>query len=72
MTKANGAAIPKWTPAELGERLGRAVRAVEDVERRQDELWVEWTLLQADAELLNRKLAAFAKLVPGCLTQRKG
>ncbi len=58
------------TPNELGERFARAVNAVADIERRQDEIYVEWTLLQADAALLARKLDAFAQAVPGCLTNK--
>ena len=59
------------SPADLAGRLDRAVGAVADIERRQDELYVEWTLLQADAAVLARKLEAFAQLVPGCLGVRQ-
>lgn len=58
------------TPDELYKRFGRAVSAVADIERRQDKLYVEWTLLQADAAVLARKLNAFAQADPGCLTNK--
>ena len=54
-------------PSELSEKLACAATAVDDIYRRQDAIYVEWTLLQADAALLARKLDAFAELIPGCL-----
>ena len=48
-------------------KLARACNEREALERRQDEICVDWTLLQADMEILNSKLEAFAKAVPGCL-----
>ena len=52
---------------QLADRFARAADELVDIERRQDELYVEWTVLQADIEILNRKLEAFARAVPGCL-----
>ena len=55
------------SPADLVNRLECAVAALADLECRQDQIYVEWTLLQADAAVLARKFEAFAQCVPGCL-----
>ena len=67
-----GSAMKPLTLDALTDRLGRAADAVAELERRTDELYVEWTVLQADIEILNRKLEAFARAVPGCLGATQG
>ena len=60
------------TVNQLTAKLARACAERDEIERRQDAIWVEWTLLQADVAILDRKLEAFAKAVPGCLKHSKG
>lgn len=55
------------TVDDLIEKLGNAAAAVEDLAQRQDEIYVQWQLLLADAAVLGRKLEAFAERAPGCL-----
>ena len=40
------------TVDDLIEKLGNAAAAVEDLAQRQDEIYVQWQLLLADAAML--------------------
>jgi predicted nuclease with TOPRIM domain len=64
----------RLTLAQLTDKLERACDEKEELEARQDEIWVDyenvmyrWRKWQADANALNERMDRLAALVPGCL-----
>ena len=73
----------KLTLDQLTNRIDRVLDWRDDLEARQDAIWIDyansaaglnamnrWRRWQAEAEQLNRRMAGLAAHIPGCLGNR--